>query len=94
MTQLATGLAVPPAIRTRWLSWWMNTSTWSLQRRTVLTGKKSHAISPLAWVARNSARVGPDLRGDGSTPWRFGIAQTLEGAMTMPMVASSPWMRR
>jgi hypothetical protein len=32
--------------------------------------------------------------GDGSTPWRFRIAQTLEGAMTTPMVASSPWMRR
>jgi hypothetical protein len=42
----------------------------------------------------NSAQVGPDLRGDGSTPWRFKIAQTLEAAMVTPMVASSPWMRR
>ena len=56
--------------------------------------KKSHAISPFAWVARSLAQVGPDLRGDGSTPWRFRIVQTLEAAMTMPMVASSPWMRR
>jgi hypothetical protein len=39
-------------------------------------------------------RVGPDLRGDGSMPWRFRIAQTLEGAMTTPVVASSPRMRR
>jgi hypothetical protein len=60
----------------------------------VSTWKKSHAISPFAWAARNSAQVGPDRRGDGSTPWSFRIAQTLEGAMAMPMVASSPWMRR
>ena len=48
------------------------------------TLKKSHAISPFAWAARNSAQVGPDRRGDDSTPWRFKIAQTLEGATTMP----------
>jgi len=60
----------------------------------VSTWKKSHAINPFACAARNSAQVGPDRRGDGSTPWRFRIAQTLEGAMTMPMVVSSPWMRR
>jgi DNA modification methylase len=47
----------------------------------------------LNWVARNSVQVGPDLRGDGSMPWRFRMAQTLEAAMTTPMVASSPWMR-
>ena len=58
------------------------------------TWKKSQAISPFACAARNSAQVGPDLRGDGSMPWRFRIAQTLEGAIAMPMVASSPWMRR
>ncbi len=62
--------------------------------RTVSTWKKSHAINPFAWGARNSAQVGTDLGGDGSTPWSFRIAQTLEAAMTMPMVASSPWMRR
>ena len=56
--------------------------------------EESHAIGPLACAARNFAQVGPDLRGDGSTPWRFTIAQTLEGAMAMPMVVSSPWMRR
>jgi len=27
-------------------------------------------------------------------PWRFKIAQMLEGVMVMPMAASSPWMRR
>ena len=43
---------------------------------------------------RNSAQVGPDRRGDGSMPWCFRIVQTLEGAMTRPMVASSSWMRR
>jgi len=60
----------------------------------VSTWKKSHAISPLVSVARNSVQVGPDLRGDGSMPWRFRMVQTLEGAMTMPMVTSSLWMRR
>jgi hypothetical protein len=34
--------------------------------------------------------VGPDRRGEGSMPWRFKIDQTLEGAITMPIVASSP----
>ncbi len=58
------------------------------------TWKKSHAIDPFAWAARYSAHIGPDRRRDGSTPWRFKIAHTLEGAMTLPMVASSPWMRR
>ena len=66
----------------------------SLRRRTESTWKKSQAINPFACEERNSAQVGPDLRGDGSTPWRFGIAQAHEAAMTMPMVASSPWMRR
>jgi hypothetical protein len=56
----------------------------------VSTLKKSQAISPFAWAARNSAQVGPDRRGDASTPWRFKIAQTLEGAMAMPMVARLP----
>jgi hypothetical protein len=27
-------------------------------------------------------------------PWRFKIAQTLDGAIVMPMVASSTWIRR
>ncbi len=45
------------------------------------TWKKSHAVNPFACAARNSAQVGPDLHGDGSTPWRFRIAHTLEGAM-------------
>ncbi len=58
------------------------------------TWEKLHATNPFAWAARNSAQVGPDLRGDGSIPWRFRIAQTLEAAMTMPMMTSSPWMRR
>ncbi|MDA8076382.1 MAG: hypothetical protein M0Z40_14320 [Actinomycetota bacterium] len=49
---------------------------------------------PFVCAARSSAQVGPDLRGDGLTLWRLRIAQTLEGAMTMPMVASSPWTRR
>ncbi len=94
ITHSATGLVVMPAIRTRRVSWWMNARTWSLRRRTVSTWKKSHAISPFAWAARSSAQVGPDPRGAGSTPWRFKIAETLEGAMAMPMRASSPWMRR
>ena len=40
------------------------------------------------------AQVGPDRRGAGSMPWRLRIAQTLDGAMEMPMVASSPQIRR
>ena len=79
VTQLATGLDLMPAIRTRRLSWWMNTSTWSLRRRTVSRWKKSQAINPFSWAARNSAQVGPDLGGDRSIPWRFRVAQRLEG---------------
>jgi len=60
----------------------------------VSTWKKSQAISPFAWAVRNSDQLGPDRRGEGSMPWRFKIAQTLEGAITMPIVVSSPWMRR
>jgi hypothetical protein len=60
----------------------------------VSTVKKSHARRPLAWVRRNSAQVGPDRRGEGSMPWRFKVVQMLEGAIVMPMVASSPWIRR
>ncbi len=45
-------------------------------------------------AARNSAQDGPDRRGEGSMPWRLRIAQTLDGAIGMPMVASWPWMRR
>ena len=58
------------------------------------TLKKSQAIRPFACAARNSAQVGPDRRGEGSMPWRFRIAQTLDAAIEMPMVASSPWIRR
>jgi hypothetical protein len=45
-------------------------------------------------AARNSARDRPDRRGRRSMPWRLTIAQTLHGAIRMPMVASSPWMCR
>jgi hypothetical protein len=38
--------------------------------------------------------VGPDRRGEGLMSWRFRIAQTLDEAIGMPMVASSPWIRR
>lgn len=58
------------------------------------TWKKSQATMPLACAARNSLQVGPDCRDEGSMPWRFKIDQTLEGAIVMPMVASSPWIRR
>ncbi len=58
------------------------------------TLKKSHAINPFACAVRNSAQVGPDRRGDGSMPWCFKIAQTLDAAMATPKVKSSPWIRR
>lgn len=58
------------------------------------TWKKSQARRPFACTERNPAQVGPDRRGEGSMPWRFKIAQTLDGAILMPMVASSPWTRR
>jgi len=60
----------------------------------VSTEKKSQAIRPVACAWRNSAQVGTERLGAGSMWWRLRIAQTLEGASTMPMVASSPWMRR
>jgi hypothetical protein len=59
----------------------------------VPTLKKSQASRPWAYAARNSANDGPDLWGEGSMPWRFKIAQTLDGAIEIPMVASLPWMR-
>jgi hypothetical protein len=68
-----------------------------LQRRrssTVSTVKKSQASIVVAWDRRNSAQVGPDRRGAGSIPCRRRTAHTLEGARSMPMVASSPWARR
>lgn len=34
----------------------------------------------VSWAVRNSAQVGPDLRGDGSTPWRFRTAQAARGS--------------
>jgi hypothetical protein len=60
----------------------------------VSTLKKSQASRPCACAARNSAQVGPDLRGEGSTSWRFRIAHTLDDSIAIPIVASSPWMRR
>ncbi len=33
-------------------------------------------------------------RGDGSMPWRRRIAQTLDGASLIPIVATSPWILR
>ena len=59
------------------------------------TVKKSQAMSPFAWAVRNSAHVRPrSVEARASMPWRFRIAHTLEGAIGMPMVASSPWIRR
>jgi hypothetical protein len=46
------------------------------------------------WCRRNSAQVEPARLGDGSTPWRRTIAQTLEGASRIRIVASSPWILR
>jgi hypothetical protein len=54
----------------------------------VSTWKRSQAIRPFDCAAGNSAQVGPDRRDDGSTPWRFKIAQRLEGTMT-----TRPWRR-
>jgi hypothetical protein len=51
-------------------------------------------LSPFACAERNSAQVGPNRRGDGSMALRFRIAQTLDGAVSIPTVVSSPWMRR
>jgi len=56
--------------------------------------KKSQASIEEAWLLRNWPQVEPIRLGDGSTPWRRKIAQTLDGASSMPMVASSPWIRR
>lgn len=43
---------------------------------------------------RNSIHVSPFRRGEGSMPWRRRMAQTLDGASRIPIVASSPWIRR
>jgi hypothetical protein len=56
---------------------------------TVSTLKKSHAINPFAW-ALISAQLGRDLHGEGLLLLRFKIAQTLDAAIVMPMLASSP----
>ena len=47
-----------------------------------------------AWLRRNSVHVGPVRPGEGSMPWRRRMAQTLDGASPMPIVASSPWILR
>jgi len=60
----------------------------------VSTEKKSQASIDTAWERRNSAQVGPFCVGDGLMPFRRKMAQTLEGAKTTPIVASSPWIRR
>ena len=46
--------------------------------------KKSQARSVVAWAWRNSPQLRPDLDGEGSMPWRFKMAQTLEGASWIP----------
>gem|GEM_PF-5520337 len=38
--------------------------------------------------------MGPDLRGEGSMPFRFKISQTLDGEIMTSMVASSPRILR
>ncbi len=48
VTQAERGSTVTPVIRTTRVSWWMNTNTSSLRRRTVSTSKKHHAIRPFA----------------------------------------------
>jgi len=49
---------------------------------------------PAACAVRNWVQVGPVRLGAGSMPWRFRMAQTVEGARRWPSPASSPWMRR
>lgn len=72
----------------------MNTSTCRRRSNTVSTLKKSHAMIPLAWERRNSAQLGPERRGAGSSPWRLRIDHTVDAPRVMPMVTSSPWIRR
>ena len=63
---------------------------------------KEHQVSTVKWPSQEGGRlgseeltqVGPDLIGEGSMPWRFKMAQTLDGASRMPMASSSPWIRR
>ena len=57
------------------------------------TVRKSQATSMMTG-AGNSAQVEPARLGDGSTPWRRTMAQTLEGASRIRIVASSPWILR
>jgi hypothetical protein len=58
------------------------------------TLKKSQAKIPSAWARKNSPHAGPDLRGAGSIPAFFKIAQTVDGAILRPRPASSPVILR
>jgi len=60
----------------------------------VSTVNKWQASMVVACVRTNSAHIGPDLRGAGSTPCRQRISHTLDGATLMPLLASSRCTRR
>jgi hypothetical protein len=51
--------------------------------------KKSAAMMPRAWLARNCFQVRLARRGAGSIPAEFRICQTVDAAIRCP--ASSPW---
>jgi hypothetical protein len=80
VTHALVGWAVIPPRWTRRVACLMKINTYSRRRKTVSTVNKSHATIPLACVARNCDHVGPDRRGDGSTPALFRISHTVEGA--------------
>ena len=46
--------------------------------------KKSQATIAAAWALSNSRQVGPQRRGAGSSPARFRIHHTVEGATRYP----------
>lgn len=55
---------------------------------------KSQAMRASAWLRRDEAQVVVARWGEGSMPSVLRISQTVEAAIFMPSIASSPWMRR
>ncbi|MFC5109170.1 hypothetical protein [Kibdelosporangium philippinense] len=72
----------------------MTARTNSLAPVRVRTSKKSAARMACAWLRKNVAQVCWLRRDAGSMPLVLRISHTVDGAILMASVASSPWMRR
>jgi hypothetical protein len=93
VVQAAVGWAVAPRMRTRRVACSMTAKTYSRAPVRVRVSKTSAARIACAWPRRKAARVCRSRWGAGSMPVFLRISQAVEGAILMPRVASSPWMR-